>query len=729
MKPLARHCDSIDAQLRAAHSSQNWDRVVQLCRQALRKNARHLLSNRYLGYALKMQRQIEPAIKAFQQAAIHCPGDAELLINYSNLLLEQALNTKALPLLDQLCALRPTDSTSWSKVAQCCYPIGLHEKGFGSAIVAYNLARTTTEKAAALTQRAIHRRELGQIREAVEDCVAAIALTPEDSANHTNRLLFMLGDPHTSATELAAAAREYAAVFEQPYKSNWPDFAAHRGDPWRRLRIGFLSPDFRVHSVMYFVEGLLSQLDRRQFEIFAFYLYPRDDHVTERVQRHADHFVRLSGLNSQQQADAIRSQGIDILVDLAGHTGHNGLLAMALKAAPIQVSWLGFPATTGLEAMDYKFTDEVTDPPNVEHQYTEKLYRLPVFFTCYRPMSRNPLWRYQPRYLVRPTPALENGYITFGSCNNLGKLTDEVLTLWGRILSTIPGSRLLVEGKNLDRPDFAKAYRERCERLGLNPSQLDLVALNGDNQYLTYHRIDIALDPFPLTGGTTTYDALWMGLPVVSMVGDSFKSRMGVGMLTYLGRTEWLAQTSEEYVRIAQSLASDVQALNALRLSGRTALEQSPLMREDLYNHYFGEGLRAMWIQWLSQATAPCDAQTQQQLIADWLPDMPAEWAQPVTPGVGIAPGQRVSLDEAHQRLQALIDRAKVHAPESDTASGMILSPHWIAVTEMAEHILNAVPHDPVALASLAEVEFAHGHHEFAVTYLRYASDSMGRQA
>lgn len=724
-----KHTEQDDARLRAALAASDWPLLTRLCRQTLRKNGRHLTAHRLLGFSLSKQRDFDAALKAYKQAQVYWPDDAELLVNHANMLIEQAYNNEALPLLDKVCALRPRQAIAWIKLAECCYLMSLHDKGFAAAQKAAELAESLEDRVAALMQSSIHRRELGQVREAVKDCEKAIALRPADPGNYTNRLLFMLADPEATAAQLAAAAREFGAVFEPPLVPDWPRFEAHRGSPWRRLKIGFLSPDFRVHSVMYFVEGLLAQLDRRQFEIFAFYLFPRDDHVTERVERHADHFIRLSGFTARQQAEAIRAQGIDILVDLAGHTGQNGLLAMAHKAAPVQVSWLGFPATTGLTAVDYKFSDEVTDPHDVDDQYTEQLYRLPVFFTCYRPMSRNPLWRYQPRYLVHPTPALANGFITFGSCNNLGKLTDEVLALWGRVLAAVPNARLLIEGKNLDRPDFAQTYRERCAGLGIPPGQLDLVALRNDNQYLTYHRIDIALDPFPLTGGTTTFDVLWMGLPVVSMVGDSFKSRMGVGMLTYLGRTEWLAETPEDYVRIAQGLARDVQALNAQRLNGRTELEQSPLMREDLYNHFFGEGLRAMWLQWLARAEAPGDPEAQQRAMESWLPGMPEAWTQPPTPGVGLAPGHRVSLQDAHQRLQTLVDKAKAADAAPQAAGGQIQSRPWIEVTELAETVLSAVPHDAVALACLAEVEFAHGHQDFAVTYLRHASDSLARQA
>lgn len=717
-----------DPRLHAALAAADWPTLTRLCRQILRKNGRHLGAHRLLGFSLHKQREFDAALKAYKQAYAYWPGDAELLINYANILIEQARNYDALPHLEKVCELRPQQAVAWIKLAECCYLINLHSKGFDASQKALALADSMPLTVGALMQSAIHRRELGQVREAVQDCEKAIALSPGDPGNYTNRLLFMLANPQVNAAQLSAAARQFGSVFEPPLRPNWPSFEAHRGSPWRRLKIGFLSPDFRMHAVMYSVEGLLAQLDRRQFEVYAFYLFPKGDHVTERVECHVDHFVRLAGFSPEHQADAIRAQGIDILVDLAGHTGNNGLLILAHKAAPVQVSWLGFPATTGLTAVDYKFTDEITDPPGVDDQYTEQLYRLPTLFACYRPMSRNPLWRYQPRYQVRPSPAIDNGFITFGSCNNLGKLTDEVLALWGRVLEAVPHSRLLIEGKNFDRPEFAQAYRDRCEGLGLPPSRLELVPLSQDNQYLTYHRIDIALDPFPLTGGTTTFDVLWMAVPIVSMMGESFKSRMGVGMLSYLGRKEWLAESPDDYVRIAAGLAADTQALNALRLNLRSEVENSALMREDLYCRHFGEGLRVMWLKWLAQMEHPDDPQAQEQAMQSWLPQFPQEWEQPPVLGVGLKPGQRVSLHAAHQSLQNLVEKARTSSPPRriGESAPLITDRHWIAVTELAEKVLNAVPHDPVALACLAEVEHAHGHTEFAVTYLQYATQAMG---
>lgn len=716
-------------QILAAFRKESWEDVTRLCQQVLRKSPKDLQATRMLGHALDQQGLTEESLKIYRRGAAYWPKDAELLINYGNVLLNHARNSEALPILEKVCALRPEKAICWLKLAECCYLLNRNDQGFQAAEKAHARATTAEEQSSSLTLRAIHRREMGQVTEAIADCEAAIVLSPNVPSNHTNRLLFLLADPRATAQRIAQAARDYAATLEPALRAQWPTFSSQTQGPWRKLRVGFLSPDFRVHSVMYFVEALLAQLDRRQFEVFAFYLFPRDDYVTPRVERHADHFVRLAHLKPPAQVQAIREREIDILIDLTGHTGHNGLLVMAHKAAPVQVSWLGFPATTGLEAMDYKFTDDVTDPPGAEDQYTERLYRLPTLFACYRPMSRKPLWRYQPRYLVRETPALTRGHITFGSCNNLGKLTDEVLTLWGKILQAVPRSRLLIEGKGLGDAETASRYRQRCAALGLNPEQLDLVGLSTDNQYLTYHDIDIALDPFPLTGGTTSFDALWMGVPLVSMKGDSFKSRMGTSVLTYLGRTAWLAQTPQQYVEIACALACDVVQLNATRQGLRQEMEQSALMDENTFVRFFAEALRVVWLQHLAQHTHPQEPAQQLAQMQAWLTDMPADWQTPGTARVGLEPGHAVSLSQAHALLEQALDNAKQRLHHARTADGQIHDEAWVALTELAEKVLCAAPHDPVALTCLAEVEIAHGHQEFAMTYLRHATQALAGTA
>lgn len=710
----------------------NWPLMTELCRSLLRKDKKSLMAHRMLGFALHRQHHTEEAVKAFQVGCAQWPNDAELLINYANVLLELSRDHQALPLMEKVVELRPELSVTWAKLAQSCYKLGLHQKGFEAAQQAWKHAENTAQRVTALNQRAIHRRELGQIKEAVQDCEESILLIPEDYAGHSNRLLFMLADPDATAGDIKAAAMEYAAMMESttiPQKSN--TLFSVKKNPWKRLRIGFLSPDFRAHAVMYFVEALLAQLDRRQFEVFAYYLYPANDQVTLRAQTHADHFVTLAGLSTEEQVRTIRDHQIDVLVDLAGHTGNNGLQIIACRAAPIQVAWLGFPATTGLQSMDYRLTDEVTDPANAQNQYSEKLYRMPTLFCCYRPHSRNPLWRYQPSYAVHTTPALRNGYITFGSCNNLGKLTDEVLKIWGKILVRIPDAKLLIEGKGLEKPESAKNYKDRCQKQGIPTDRLELVPLDTSNQYLTYHRIDIALDPFPLTGGTTTFDLLWMGVPLVSMEGNSFKSRLSTGILTYLGRTEWLAQSEERYIQIAQELASDHNKLNQIRQGLRHEVESSPLMSEANFRHHFSEAMRAFWLQWLARENHPNDEEAQLLRMQSWLSSMPDDWRVPMELGVGIEPGKRIKLTEAHSMLESLLEKAKLECqrPPHEENRGMITSQAWTDVTNFATTILNAHPHDAVALAVLAEVEYAHGHTAFAVTYLQYAQAALTRQA
>lgn len=708
--------------LAEAMRSQDWVTVLRLSRKWLRKSAHSPMPHRCLGFALhRLGRSVESA-QAFERGRLDHPEDAELLINFAAVLMEQGDNARALPLLEKVATIRSGAAIVWIKLAQACYPISRHRQGFEAAERALELAQSVSERVDALTQRAIHRRELGQIGEAVQDCVEAIRLNPLDPAPHTNRLLFMLSDPAAGIDDVVRAAREFGRAFEAPLKATWPTFETRDVSPWRRLRVGFLSPDFRNHSVMYFVEGLLAQLDRTQFEVFAFFLSPVSDHITQRVRCHADHFVELVGMPPKLQSESIRSKEIDILIDLAGHTGSNGLLALCHKPAPIQLSWLGYPATTGLSGVDYKFTDRVTDPVGAEAQYSESLYRSDTFFCVYRPMIRNPLYRYQPKYLVRPTPALANGYVTFGSCNNLGKLTDEVLRTWARILQALPTARLLIEGKNLGQSEVADKYRSRCVELGLPGDRLILVGLDPANQYLTYHRIDIALDPFPLTGGTTSFDTLWMGVPLVCRGGDAFKSRMSMSMLTHLGRSDWVAVDTEDYVTIAMALAADVQQLNTCRLTLREAMEASVLMDEPAFVRSYADALRLMWMEWAARRHGADSPESIQAKLQEWVADAPLPAVS--TSGVGLAPGRRVSLKEAHDRLQLLTDTAKTRRPEQ-ARSEAITQTAWVKVTELAETILCAVPNDPVALSALAEVEHAHGHTEFAVTYLRHAMKAM----
>lgn len=699
-----------------------WPELEQMCRKALRKRPLDIKAHRYLGFAMHKQGLTREALAEYSRSAALVPQDAELRVNYCKLLLELGRPGDALPHAEAATQLMPTHSLLWSTLAASCYETSLHERGYAAANRAIELAKTTEERFLAYNQRAIHGRELGHIKQAVEDSIRGIQIAPDNIVNHTNRMLFMLADPDTTAHDIRTAAEEFSAAIERPLRATWPTYDERDRDPWRRLRIGFLSADFRTHSVMVFAEGLIANLDRRQFEVFGFYLHPQQDYITQRAKKHLDHFVDMHKLGTAQRVKCIQDHQIDILIDLAGHTAYHGLGTMAYKPAPIQASFIGFPGTTGLTAVDYFISDQITDPEDAQADYVETLLRMPMRPCTYRPLSRNPLWRYQPAYQVQPAPALHNGYVTFGSCNNLGKVTDQVLQTWGEILNQVPGSKLLIEGKGFELPEFTQRYIARCKTLGIAEDRLILVPREYKNQYLTYHRVDIALDTFPMTGGATSLDVVWMGLPVVAMLGRSHMGRITAGVLHCLQRPEWLAHDEQSYINIASGLAQDVAALNQLRLGLRDAVEQSSLLRDELVCPMFGVALRSMWHRWVASMDTPADPAAQDALCEQWAQNPPDVLTHRATHTVGIAPGVRVSKAQAQSQLLEMLDIAK-KSPAPD--AGKPLTGPWKAATEFAEHLLCAHPHDPIALTVLSEIEQCCGNMAFAVTYMQFATKAM----
>lgn len=703
--------------IQTAMASGDVKLLEKVCRHFLKNNPKHLEANRKLGHALFKQKKTEEALAAFKAALTYWPQDAELLANYANVLLEVAQFADALPVLEKVCGLKPTHAIGWLKLAQCCYSIGQHTKGFDAALQAEKKAGSAHERYAALTQKAIHRRELGQIHEAVLDCNSAIALYPDDAVNHNNRMLFMLGDPLSNQQGIKEAAQTYSDIFEKHLIPEWPDFANRNRNPQRRLRLGFLSGDLRVHAVMCFAEGLFAQLDRTQFELYAFSLFPKNDQVTARVDRHVDHFVRLAGLTPREQATKIMSDEIDILIDMSGHTGGNGLMTMMLKPAPVQASWLGFVGTTGLKSIDYYITDERLHNQDSEIYYTEKLIKLPTSTGPYRPLSRNPLWRYQPLYAVTETPAKVNGYMTFGTCNNLGKITDQVLKLWLEILRSVPNSKLLIEGKGFHDKEFLNAYIKKCMDYGFAKEQLILVPLDTINQYLTYHKIDIALDPFPLTGGTTTCDTLWMGVPLVSLRGSTPQSRMSNSTLEYIGHSEWVVDNESDYIELAIHLANDITTLSDIRKKLREEFENSRMMDEKFFCSAWSIAMREMWHKWISNKNPDHFAPSENEIST----------LRSAT-RVSLNPGESVPLTVAYALLEDCLNHAKLEANDNiQGLNGFIIDDKWKEITELAEKILDSCPNDPFALSSLAEVEKLHGNFEYANVYMEHAVKALAK--
>ena len=341
----------------------------------------------------------------------------------------------------------------------------------------------------------------------------------------------------------------------------------------RRIRIGYFSPDFRNHAVACFIEPIMAHHDKNRFEVYCYANTARPDQTTQRLMGLAEGWRDIYRVGDEEAARLIAADRIDILVDLAGHTSGNRLPLFARKPAPIQVTWIGYPDTSGVPGMDFRITDRHADPPGTTEQFhSERLIRLERAFCCYLPPQSSPA--------VGALPLLAAGRVTFGSFNNLAKVTPEVIALWARVLLTVPGSRLLMKCPPLGDAELCARILELFRGEGVAPERIELHPGNPSpaEHLAQYGRVDIALDTYPYNGTTTSCEALWMGVPVVSLAGTRHASRTGVSILTNCGLAHLVAQSADEYLCIAGALARDPGKLQELRAGLRGRIASSPLM-------------------------------------------------------------------------------------------------------------------------------------------------------
>jgi protein O-GlcNAc transferase len=464
----------------------------------------------------------------------------------------------------------------------------------------------------------------------------------------------------------------------------------------KKIRLGLLSPDLNDHAVMYFLEPLLANIDRNRFEVVCLYLNHTADNVTSRVKRYAEQFFSIAGLKPHKQAQIIRDTQVDFLLELAGHTAKNGLAAMAHKPAPLQGTWLGYPGTTGLTSIDLRFTDIVVDQNFASAEYCERLIHFTETpFCVYRPCIRQPLKRYWREFLPWPTPALLNAHITFGCCNNITKLTPSTLKLWSSVLFAIPSSKLLIEGKEVTQGESKEFLNTRFEELGVSRDRLIFVERDTKNQYLTYRSIDIALDTAPLTGGATSADVLWYGVPLVTLAGRSFRERMSASFLTHIGRTEWIAETPEDFLRICVDLASDISRLNKIRLGMRAQVESSPMMDERKFARQFEDAIIN-------------ELKTLANLGPDQGIDDQEEAGYAKKQLVFLDASKRMSLGEAHQQM-------KEYVRQRD----------WSGLSTLCVSTLESIPNEASSLCYLAAARWNLGDKQRAQDYLIAAERSL----
>ncbi|HVT90029.1 MAG TPA: tetratricopeptide repeat protein [Tepidisphaeraceae bacterium] len=438
----------------------------------------------------------------------------------------------------------------------------------------------------------------GQIREAIDCFREVLAKRPRSPHLHGN-LLLTLNCTIQADTGLLAEHRDWATKHADPLLPAKIEFPNSR-DPDRKLRIGYVSADFRRHSVAYFIEPVIRAHHRQNVEVFLYGNILQPDDITRRIAGMAKQWRSIAGVDDARVAQTIRQDQVDILVDLSGHTANNRLLLFARKPAPIQITYLGYPNTTGMKAMDYRLTDGQADPPGLtESHHTEKLLRLPQCFLCFRPADNAP----PPRQLGRDDPST----IIFGSFNNFAKVSPQTLSLWANVLAAVPNSRLLLKAECLGESTVQQALRSDFAAYGVDPARID--TLGREPSFLkhleTYHRIDIGLDTFPYHGTTTTCEALWMGVPVVTLAGHAHVSRVGVSLLNAIGLPELIARHPDEFTTIAAELARDHarrRRISSVQL--REQIRSSVLMDSKSFVAGLEEIYRKVWRDWCNQSAA-----------------------------------------------------------------------------------------------------------------------------
>lgn len=542
-----------------------------------------------LGNALSVLGRMPEAIAFYERALTLRPDNATVHNNLANTLVRIGQAQEAMAHYRRALRHRPESAHIHNNLGNVLATLGKARE----AIIHYQKAvALRPDNAEAHGNLANALAACGRADEACERFERALALAPNDAATYSNLLLVLNANARFDAAAVYVAHRRYAERFEDPLKPSWPRHANDRS-PERPLRIGYVSADLRRHSVAWFIEPVLAHHDREQFEIYAYHGHEIEDEVSDRLRAHVTRWRRLVGLADADVARGIQEDGIDVLVDLSGHTAMNRLPVFARKPAPVQVTWLGYPNTTGLTSMDYRITDRFADPDGMtEPFHTETLWRLPQSFSCYRPPA--------PAPAVGAAPRAETGVVTFGSFNNRSKIGPEVVALWARVLRGVPGSRLLLKGKGYDDESVRQALVDGFRAHGVGGERLQLAGGNDSHlEHLRhYHRIDIALDPFPYNGTTTTCDALWMGVPVITLAGATHVARVGVSLLSHLGLTDWIAGSPQDYVEIAARRAVDAQGLGELRRQLRARMASSPLTDAGAFTRHLESAYRSLWRRW-----------------------------------------------------------------------------------------------------------------------------------
>ncbi len=651
-----RHPDALNLLSNIYQQRGDFSQAVTLITRAIKQQPKRpdLYSN--LGSALRGLLDFPAAITAFNKALSYQPDHFESLFNLANTYFDNNDLAKAVQTFEKAISLQPKFSASHELLSRVYSRMDNHSTALSSlekalslapkqsnlyllkgdllqktkqilqAIDAYNMAislepsnakaHNNLGNALVLTnrlhdsissyQKAIEHdpelnqayvnlswvfKEHGMLDQDIECLTTYLTLNPHSAQTHSDLLFSMNYHPAYSPEEHLTAARQW-----------WKQHAPHEDMRYthspstptnRKLTVGFLSPDFRKHPVGTFILPLLTSLTGKYIQIncYAEMTNTQHDSVTENILKHTENWFSTHGTSAKQAAEKIYNDQVDILIDLAGHSAGNRLDIMALKPAPVQISWLGYVNTTGLPVIDYRITDQIADPLGAEKLYSEQLIRLPNSFFCFAPSDQSPE--------VQELPAKVYGNITFGSLNNIAKISEEVIKLWAEIIVKVKESKLIMVGRQFNDPFIKNRYLALFSKFGVTPERIDLLSELPMAEYLElYNKIDIALDPFPHNGHTITCHTLWMGVPVIVLAGQRYAARMGASVLQQIGLPDLIATSQNDYVQCAVNLAANLENLAGIRRELRSKFKRSKLYDKEQFAADFIETMNLAWLNW-----------------------------------------------------------------------------------------------------------------------------------
>lgn len=575
-------------QARQFYEAGKAEQARALLARALQQTPGHPDLSNAMSLVLLGLGQFDLAVYHAERAAQGRADDAGVLTNLGNALAQKGDNARAIAAYRRALAAGPdpggtrlglshalrmecrfTEAADELKTALARTP---DDADLTAALAFLLLKMARVEEAAATARRGLERWPTDQ------GCAGALA----------HGLNYM---PGASGPEVLAAHQACGAELARQHPVLWNAYPNSR-DPERRLRIGLLSYDLSRHAVAYFIEPFLRHRDRASLEVVCYFTGPREDEVSVRLKGLADGWKHFKSTPHRRVAETIGADAVDVLIELAGFASNNSLPVLAMRPAPVQVNYLGYPSTTGLPGIGHRIVDSTTDPAGYDSHCSERLTRIDPSFLCYQTPADAPP--------PRPASSSPSGSVTFGSFNSAPKINRGVIATWARLLREVPGSRLLLKAFEFNDPALAPDMLARFEAEGITRDRIEIVQLLGrySDHLALYHRVDIALDPFPYNGTTTTFEALQMGVPVVTIRGDRHVSRVSSMILGNIGAPELVATDTEEYLRIARDLAADSGRRSSFHATLRDRLTASPLCDGPAYARRMTSAIREMWRRW-----------------------------------------------------------------------------------------------------------------------------------